>query len=280
MKIGKMNICKIKIFLNIIILLILFNLSNSSFALVVSDPTSYSYYVNQIKKMTEQLKIATEQAQDVKKIYDTNNETLNQLKGVYQAGKTAINEFSEQIEIAKQIGSAVDKYRKKAQDGDVDFVDAKEIMRDIFKDARKNPESVFEDAERRYQVEQTAIEDVILDADSILNAMPTRFDIVQDLLLKSSQTENVKEAMDLQNRISVEILQVLLEMLSFSAKVNQAENILRYQGADEATTAERIKKQEEINKRTAEDSTRWMIEDIERMKKQKMSPAVRKFLEQ
>ncbi len=275
-----MNICKIKIFLNIIILLILFNLSNSSFALVVSDPTSYSYYVNQIKKMTEQLKIATEQAQDVKKIYDTNNETLNQLKGVYQAGKTAINEFSEQIEIAKQIGSAVDKYRKKAQDGDVDFVDAKEIMRDIFKDARKNPESVFEDAERRYQVEQTAIEDVILDADSILNAMPTRFDIVQDLLLKSSQTENVKEAMDLQNRISVEILQVLLEMLSFSAKVNQAENILRYQGADEATTAERIKKQEEINKRTAEDSTRWMIEDIERMKKQKMSPAVRKFLEQ
>ncbi len=270
-----MSFWKIKILLNIIILLIL---SNISFALVVSDPTSYSYYVNQIKKMQEQIKTATEQAKDVKEIYNTNNETLNQLRGIYNAGKTAISEFSEQIEAAKQIKSAVEKYRKKAQDGDVDFIDAQEIMRDIFVDARKNPESVFENAERRYEFEQTAIEGVITDADGILNAMPARFDVVQELLLQSAQTQNIKEAMDLNNRISVEILQVLLETLAFSAKVGQAENILKFQGIDEVTTAERAKKRAEIEK-TADDAMDWILKDIEVMKAKKMSPFAREWVD-
>lgn len=250
--------------LRVNILILLFFSTGAFSGMVVTDPSSYAYYVEQIKTAAEGVKKATEQVNSLKEIYETNTQTLNQLKGVYRSSRTAVSALTDRIEAAKRVKSSIEKWRKKTENGD--FVDAAEIMKDIFRDPREDPDTVWRDAEKRYEAEQTAVKGVITDADGILNGMPARFDIVQELLSEIGRTENIKAAMDLQNRISVEMLQVLLEMLNFSAKVAQAEAMISYTGVSATAMEKRMKEQAEAGKNR---TVAWMDEWRKNMKKKR-----------
>jgi len=237
-------------------------LSSNAWALfgagdIVSDPTSYTYYVEQIKQATEQLENLQEQLETAKNIYGEVEDMRKQLIGAYDQATGMVNDLSNIREEIENNPTAMAKYAKKFlshEMGDDDFVDPRVLIEGIFKDPRMPQEKVekLKTLNEKYHARQKTLEDAITESEKTLNGMPERYELLEDLAGRIDSTPNVKAAMDLNNRILAEILKILTDHLALVAHIGEAQSIVNFDGATDEATAQREQEIEENIEKSSE----------------------------
>lgn len=211
---------------------LLLNVSAAWGQWAVTDPTAYGYYVQQIKQMTEALTTASDTLNSV-------NQVRAEMVGTYNRAAGLVGEMKdmeEQVRTGKGIlttRGTVLGYPKN-EDG---FIDISKVLDGAYGDVRSTTNRVLMDA--RHEVQQEALKRVVLDSEKLLEGVGDRINQVGTIAGQIDRTRNVKDATDLNNRILVEILRTLIEMLAIASKANQAQALFQYSGVTADTVAER-----------------------------------------
>jgi len=225
----------------------------SALAMVVTDPSSYSYYVQQIKEAQKALVEAQKQVDTLGGIKTTADQAKRAVMGNYNRGVGLVTDLQRlQKKLAATPTTIQGSAKKWLALGDAGL----EIGEDGFyavgkvldthwidpRDLKKNAERL-KHLDQIYQVKQASLRGNIEASDEILRAMPERLKKIEGLADQIDHTENIKDAQDLTNRFLAEILKVLAEMSAIAAKVGESYALMNYQGVSEATMQQRMQSQ-------------------------------------
>lgn len=219
-------------------------------AMVVTDPSSYSYYVQQIKEAQKALVEAQKQVDTLGGIKTTADQAKRAVMGNYNRAMGLVTDLQR---LEKKLASTPTTIQGSAKKwlslGDAGL----EIGEDGFyavgkildthwidpRDLKKNAERL-KHLDQIYQVKQASLRGNIEASDEILRTMPERLKKIAGLADQIDHTENIKDAQDLTNRFLAEILKVLSEMSAIAAKIGESYALMNYQGASEATMQQRM----------------------------------------
>lgn len=246
---------------------------------IVSDPTSYSYYVQQIKEMGKATQEAIKTVQTLGGIRTSVEETQRSITGTYNRGMGLITDVER---LKKRVGSdpsTLDgNFRKwsgvvgsaanmagragSTADGAAGlYYDARGVLDDNFEDPRARKKTGSSrtpnySADRQYQIGQSSLKDAVAAAEGTLQALPGRVSTLSDLAAQIDGTKNLKDAADLQNRFLAEILQTLHELVTITARLGEAQALQSYTGVNDDAMTERV----EAVKKAADREPTWLHE--------------------
>lgn len=203
--------------------------------MVVSDPTSYSYYVEQLKQQAKALEKMMDQIKEVQEVQNRITAVESQLTGSYSQAQGL---FQDLKRIEQQLGrratsaeAMAEKWTDLAKGID-GFIDSDELLDAIFKDPRNEDGSAYKNAEKHYEMRQDSLKKTVANCEDVLQGMPERLQRISFLSDKIDNTANIKEATDLGNRILVEILLVLNEQIYLAAQYRESQSLLDYHGIE------------------------------------------------
>ena len=246
---------------------------------IVSDPNSYTYYVQQLKEMGKQTQEAIKQVQTLGGIRTTVEDTQRSITGTYNRGMGLITDVER---LKKRVGSdpsTLDgNFRKwsgivgsassmagragSTADGAAGlYYDARGVLDDNFEDPRVRRKTGYTrtpnfSADRQYQIGQSSLKDAVAAAEGTLQALPGRVSTLSDLAAQIDGTKNLKDAADLQNRFLAEILQTLHELVAITARLGEAQALQSYTGVNDDAMTERV----EAVKKAADRDPTWLHE--------------------
>ena len=140
-----------------------------------------------------------------------------------------VDELRDEIqETPVSMGERLDALGKDRSGSGDGFVDMGQILDEDFIDP--SAAATHENESDRYKMRQTAARTVIEKSDRVLQRLDKRWEIIGTLADKIDRTQNLKDAMDLQNRLLVENLKLQLEILTLAALSTEAENLRNYRG--------------------------------------------------
>ena len=224
-----------------------------AFGGIVSDPTSYTYYVQQIKDAQRALVEAQKQVDTLGGIKTAADQAQRAVVGNYNRAQGLVTDLQR---LEKKLASSPTTIQGSAKKwlslGDAGL----EIGEDGFyavgkvldthwidpRDLKKNAERL-KHLDQIYQVKQASLRGNIEASDEILRTMPQRLKTIEGLVDQIDHTENIKDAQDLSNRFLAEILKVLAEMSAIAAKIGESYALMNYQGVSEATMQQRMQTQ-------------------------------------
>lgn len=239
--------------------------------MVVTDPTSYTYYVEELKKMATQVEQGAKQVETLGGVLTTANDINSKMMGHYNRAQNLVRRMDrlqkvltrdthgDMFERLRQIGDAgrasgsvlrgsatEAKYAGqdyKALTGEDLFADTRKVLEWNFGDPRdqSDPMAKYRTADAKFQVQQEALKNVVATSQATLGGMAERMDTINELAKQVNQTANMKDAQDLTNALLVEVLKTLTDMLAVAAQANQASALFNYTGATDQTFAERQK---------------------------------------
>lgn len=257
----------------ILIMLVIAMLSNLSAhaGMVVTDPGSYSYYVEQIKQQATEIEQLGKQVETLGGVLTTANDINNKMMGHYNRAVGLVRRIErlqkvmtrdthgDMFERLKQIGDAgratggvlrgsASEVKYAGQDyaaltGEDLFADTRKVLDMNFGDPRdtKDPMAKYRTADAKYQVQQEALKNVVATSQATLGGISDRLATINDLAKQVDQTANQKDAQDLTNSLLVEVLKTLTDLLAVAAQANQAAALVSYTGATDKTMTERQK---------------------------------------
>lgn len=218
---------------------------------VVSDPASYTYYVEQLRQMTAQLQAAKDTLDSMQKVQRDLTGMYNRARGLVNDIKKAEEDYRQAPRALKRVGDALgidlDIGGGTAAGG---FADIEKVIDKTFEDLRTRASSGFggngsgtgaraSGADARHELQQQALKGVIGESEKLLGGISERLGTIKDLAGQVDSTANIKDAQDLNNRIALEILRTLTELLAVAAKSNQAQALFNYSGTTDAGARER-----------------------------------------
>lgn len=254
--------------------------SPASAGMVVTDPNSYTYYVEQLKKMEEQVTQYAKQIETMNGVLTEAQKIERNLTGHYSRAMALVNrvkrlsdtmnsqptgiigEAKKWGNVGRQIGGvlggAANEGRQVVKDvndiaGTELYEDTKKILDQVFTDPRdiNNPQELYRSMDRRNQIKQGALKEVVAKAEQTLGGIKERIKTVQELGETVDKTENQKDAQDLTNRILLEVLATLTDLLAVAAQANQAQALLSYTGVNDSIMESRKQELESIGSSTS-----------------------------
>lgn len=209
----------------------------------VTDATSYTYYVEMLKKELEQIEKQVENIEAVKTVYDETKKVYDSVSGVYTNIKEYYDKYKEiRARVAGDISAAqsyLQQYKDEAQSmedylNDAGYVDVEKVLGEAFKDVRNpsNDTDIYREWPKRRAYRQVAIQKALKEAEQITQALPKDMARLEALLGEIERTEDLKASQDLSNHFLGEILGVLQELKALLAKDVAAKQALQFQGVD------------------------------------------------
>lgn len=204
---------------------------------VVTDPASYTYYVEQLRSAASALETAQKTVDGVKQTVSQVKNVNSQLSGMYNRAKGMVEDMKRARDEFDPKG-ILSKYGASLgiPSDDNGFMDIEKVLSGAFGDARTRG---MQGNDIRHDLQQKALKDVINDSEKLLLGVSERLDRTGKLAAQIDTTANIKDSMDLNNRISVEILKTLIDMLAIAVKNNQTQALFSYSGVTDAGTQER-----------------------------------------
>ena len=204
----------------------------------VTDPTSYTYYIQQLKEAQNQLKTMEDNLDIATQSKDTLLDMSSDITGAYNRAKGVIDDLKKVQGILSQ--------------PDRVFSDAQRIMdlagdaEAIFKEVDINLDKIFVDisdpdvnpymVQRKKQAEvQKIFKDALRSSELELAKLPARMDEIEKLAGQIDQTANIKDSQDLTNRLLTELIIGQERMISLMSQLAQAEVAAQYTGYNEET---------------------------------------------
>lgn len=262
--------------------LVLLKIAPAYAGMVVTDPSSYSYYVEQLKKQAVQIEAATKQVETLGGVLDTVNNIESKIMGHYNRATGIVNRI-DRLQKVMSRNTDGDMFAKLRQIGDAGRAaggvlrgtagEVKAVGRDygdltgndIFADTQKvldwnfgdprdhsDPMAQYRNADGKYQAQQSALKGVVANSEGLLAGIKDRIDVIKDLAQQANSTANMKDSQDMTNAILIEILKTLTDFLAIAAQANQASALLNYSGATDQTMADRQKVLSSIGKTVKE----------------------------
>jgi len=223
-----------------------------SHSMTVSDPTSYTYYAEQLKKLQTQMEQLQKQYDEAVKSNQWLTQIQDDLSGSYNRGMALYNKLKSIQRQLEAIPNRYERYKKRWEGllTDIeDFQDVKAVIDNVIKDPRHPDYDLWKDMDRRYQMRQRALKDTIDRSEDLLAGLPNDFEELAKLAKQIDETKNQKDATDLTNSILVQILTVLQKQLELSTYLAQSQSILNFTGANEQVLKNRIESAKAAQKR-------------------------------
>lgn len=207
-------------------------------ALVVSDPTAYTYYVQQIKNLEQQY----QQMQKVSTTVDNIKQTLEsgdiesvakvqrQLEGAYNRATNAANEVNQ---VAVRLGATTPPLQEPDPSKDSMQWAGANYLKNRFK-APGEPGKTQLNRQERAAAQDYTYEQALLAANESLSKIKERFDTQVSFAEQIDKTVNVKDALDLGNRILLELVNIQTEMLAAINYMSAAIAVGQYRGLSNA----------------------------------------------
>lgn len=219
-------------------------------AIVVSDPTSYTYYVEQINKQLEQINKLTEQVAETKNVVDKATLIYDTLSGAYEYGMHMYGEMKRMKERMEQNPFAAMDYVMKWTGKDIPddwvrddgYLEIDMVLDDIFKDSRATDVIWEEEIDKQRHAQQTNIKKAIIEAEDILQTMGERMENLDELFVEIDATEDLKASQDLTNALLAEILKILTDHLTLAARYDSAMSMALYKGTSDETQIQQIER--------------------------------------
>ncbi|WP_319466207.1 type IV secretion system protein [uncultured Pseudodesulfovibrio sp.] len=235
-------------------------------AMTVSDPTSYTYYAEQLKQMTQQIETLSENVTQVKNVLSMTQEVRDQMQGVYGMAKGVLEDFENVSKRLKDEPMSILEYLQKylpkdqqdqftAPDGAADINKA---LDEIFKDPRTKDFYIFDEEPKRRAVRQEALRNAITEAEAAIEQIDPRLKTIESLAkqIDSKENENLKSSQDLTSSILVEMLTALREIQTLLSRYTTASMMLQYTGHDEELARKEIEAKRPAS-RTAAYIKKW-----------------------
>lgn len=209
--------------------------------LIVSDPTSYGYYGQQIQQMVEQInqlkamkdgtfgrleeinKQVSGQFEGLKGVYDELNQAQKDIQGIY-GSVAGIRPPTTLQEAAKKWSTLKDASKGSVGSG--------KVLDETFKDPRAGGKDDIKYLNRQYDMRQNALKAAIQTAEELMQGVPARLQGVEKLLEAGQKAKNTAEKLDITNAILAELLRVTTVYLSTLIQFDQAKALMQYTGVD------------------------------------------------
>jgi len=210
--------------------------------MIVSDPTSYTYMIEQITKYEKQIEQMAKTAEKATVTADKLTAMKNQLEGNYNrvAGLadrlTKVAKRMEQVPYSLE--SDVLKIQKKLgtnegrlNDGDMTEWESLDLHVDgVFGDPRDPNWNPWKVNEQKYEVRQGVLRNSLKQSTLRLHGLKKRMDELKTLFDEIDRTKNIKDSQDLTNRLFAELLVGQQEMIELLAHMAQATAVMKYKG--------------------------------------------------
>ncbi|BBD10157.1 uncharacterized protein DFE_A0056 (plasmid) [Desulfovibrio ferrophilus] len=220
--------------------------------MTVTDPGSYTYYVEQIKVMEAEFKNLQEQLETAQDIYGQTVEVYDQLHGVYSMGLSLSDKLQAVQAELTSVPSGASGFAGKWESllrkyGDFDtFNDVDDFLKVAFPDVREfdfDDQQPWKHIDLQYQVRQEALKAAIERSEQAQAELGEAMDNLAALTAQIDQTQSLKESQDLTNRFLAEILLIMQKLYGLTGALGEAQALLSYKGvSDEGMTASESKK--------------------------------------
>lgn len=219
--------------------------SGQVYSFTVTDPGSYTYYVEQIaeaKKTYDSIQEGIETSQEI--LTETAN-MKNNLQGSYNSTMGSIDDAKNIKKRLKDKSSSVTQGYKNASKGNgstggTKFKSMDEYLNKVFKDPKYASKPNPAVANLRINTRQRAYKNTILISEAIMEGQSERLKNLDKLARKIDRTENVKEATDLTNRMLVEIIRLNIEMLAVQVSLAEAYGLSNFSGIEKGDDAKHL----------------------------------------
>jgi hypothetical protein len=202
---------------------------NQAIALVVSDPGSYARMAQELAEAQKLGKTAISQMEELQKMYQATTGNLGRGSGIERAIRYVKNNLNNMtgsvFEITDGYGIDVD-----IQDLDLGNVeDVGKMLEELYK---KDPVDKTLTKQRRTQYQQQSIRGALEASEIMLANQQTALEKFEELAKKIDETKTLKDAVDLQNRLTHEALLIQQQQLLLLAQFIRAEQSIQYDGVE------------------------------------------------
>ena len=214
-------------------IIILSVVSAPAHALVVTDPTSYSYYVEQIKSATDTLKQAKENTETLGGVLEETEGMRANLEGNYNMLGNAIND----IGALRNAESAIPNINSLLSLPGTGSMDNREktlaALKTVFSDPTKDTYNPWIVHDAQGYLQQASKRNAIVHSNALLSSVGERLESLSGLAEQVDRTPNAKAAVDLTNRLLVEIIRGNIEMLMVLTRMEEMMALQDYKGVPE-----------------------------------------------
>ena len=199
----------------------------SAHALVVSDPGSYARAAQRLQELKKQLETAKENLDQVTSVKE-------RLEGNLNIGRDMIGDITRAREDVSDLTGTIQEIPG-LLDGNFDMSnldDIRDVMDKLYSEGDSTLASVGATTKERRKHRQRAIKSTLENSTKTISSMEEDMSEVNELAQQIDQTENIKEAQDLTNRLLAEILHMQQKSVMLLAQHYRAESLAKYKGAD------------------------------------------------
>jgi len=242
----------------ILILAILIPFNVYSVGGVVTDPSSYMYYVEQLVKAEEMITNQIDQVEKATITADKLTGMKKQLEGSYNRIVGLPDRLIKASKALKKVPTNLqtDVSKIRASLGtnsgylptsrDIDKWDSLDYHVDgVFGDPRDPKWNPWKLTEKKYEMRQGILKNSLKQSTLKVHGLKNRLDELNKLFSSIDSTKNIKDSQDLTNRLLAELLTGQQEVIGILAHAAQAMAIMQYEGVTAKGSAARKVKQQQ-----------------------------------
>lgn len=205
---------------------------------VVSDPTSYTYYAEQLEQGIDMLEIQEKKLQKLVDSYNKLQNLENNVSGNIQRAKSTLNRIKALKEMTgtKDLRNAL-KYAKKALDEISDIPEHVTVIGDNVDEVFGNEEKKASKkggwvsvSQKRKQARQQAYKQALVDSELTASKINLQLEKVEELATATNTATSLKDSTDVTNTILLEMLENQREMIKHLSNTSRNLSMAYYNG--------------------------------------------------
>ena len=204
-------------------------LTTTANAFVVTDPVSYVYYIQQLKKMVEQANTAKNSLTEAKQLTSSFDGYMDDLRSqfdfvgdIQKSLKTQLSSFENyKRSLSSSAKKTLDFSRKFDLKNLRDIIDTN--LDGIYVDPTNPDYSASQIKKLRTVERQRLLKEGLTKTEEKLALLEQKYKGIEKLTNRAKRTANTKESLDLNNTILLEILAAMHSLIEVTSTLGQAE---------------------------------------------------------
>lgn len=237
-----------------VLTLSMFLATGTAYSLVVSDPGSYSRMAQQIQEAKELVKNAeamVQQAQDIKNNLSGNLKRGRGIEDIIRSYKDDLEGMIPSLyhKLPEDIQNQISKELSNKLDEKIIYQKIDAELSDLTKDQRDD-------------YRQKVLKRALLMSETTSKDMEASLNKMESLAFEIDQTQSMKDAMDLNNRLMHEMLLNQTKMVNLLAELTKAEATMNYQGTSSTSQpSQKLMPTDEYMLELGRGSNFWKIDE-------------------
>ena len=204
---------------------------------VVTDPTSYAYYANQLKQGVEMLEFAEKKIQTAVDTYNKVTSLEENITGNFKRATKSLKKIKELQNLSSRDLKKSLKFAKKAIEEIEDIPEYKEDIGNNIDDVFGNEEKKAPKtggwvsvSQKRKQARQQSYKQALVDSELTAAKIEMQLEKMEELASATNETTSLKDSTDVTNTILLEMLENQREMIKHMSNTSRNLSMAYYNG--------------------------------------------------